>query len=437
MNLFQILKESARLEENYRTLAKYGMGTETSKSARVGLEMDFYDEKGNKQFGKILRKTNDGYLVKDDKGKKHVFKYHDRVKAKKMLKPNYVHTEETVAENNDINEKLDLVLTVKGDKNVAHALKVMKKFKGISVKRQGKVKSGQVAVFGGDEKQLQKMQSSLAGKIRGLDMVSTHEETQLDEVTDKEINAMRKVSKDMQKVLVSYQKIANMGDKELKNTKHNFEYKQVLQARDTILSMIGKLQTRQTIEKSMKREELEEAKLNVKKQEKLVDLFNKLMDVKHNGPEFKKIKKEIDKLQREWVESDGSKRRVKEGDKRKNVMDSYREMWEQGQKYAPKQELPEQDLQEIAVPRKEFEKIKKGNTVSVEFDSSMKKGHKMDLLVKSITRSNKYNVDKINMVAKNDPRNKTKFTFYSRGGKDATLAWGDMATVLTKYKVSR
>ena len=55
---------------------------------------------------------------------------------------------------------------------------------------------------------------------------------------------MKKVSKDMQKVLKSYQKIANMGDKELKNTKHNFEYKQVLDARDTILKMIGTLNTK-------------------------------------------------------------------------------------------------------------------------------------------------------------------------------------------------
>ena len=95
-----------------------------------------------------------------------------------------------------------------------------------------------------------------------------------------------------------------------------------------------------------------------------------------------------------------SKKEKGEKPKNESVMDSYRQMWEQGQKYAPKQELPEQDLHEIAVPRKEFEKIKKGNTVSVVFDSSMKKGHKMDLLVKSITRSNKYDVDKINMVEK-------------------------------------
>jgi len=87
-------REKEAISENYRKLAKYGMGTETSKSARVGLELDFYDEKGNKQFGKILQRTNTGYLVQDDKGKKHVLKYHDRKLAKKMLKPNYIHTEE-------------------------------------------------------------------------------------------------------------------------------------------------------------------------------------------------------------------------------------------------------------------------------------------------------------------------------------------------------
>ena len=91
------------------------------------------------------------------------------------------------------------------------------------------------------------------------------------EVSDKEINAMKKVSKDMQKVLVSYQKIANMGDKELKNTKHNYDYEQVLKARDTIISMIGKLQTRQTIEKSMRKEGLDE-KLN-KQDLKFIDMM--------------------------------------------------------------------------------------------------------------------------------------------------------------------
>jgi|TARA_B100001093_G_scaffold519139_1_gene606706 hypothetical protein len=41
-------------------------------------------------------------------------------------------------------------------------------------------------------------------------------------------------------------------------------------------------------------EEVNEVK--AKDMEKVVDLYNKLMDVKHGGPEYKKIKKEIDSL---------------------------------------------------------------------------------------------------------------------------------------------
>ena len=147
------------VNENYRKLAQYGMGTETSKSARVGLELDFYDSKGNKQFGKILQRTNTGYLVKDDKGKKHVLKYLDRKKAAKMLKPNYVHTES------------------------------------------------------------------------------------INEVTDKEINMAKKLSKDMEKVKKGYQQIAKTGDKTLKNTGFNPTYEAILKAQQKVLSLIGELNT--------------------------------------------------------------------------------------------------------------------------------------------------------------------------------------------------
>jgi len=95
------------------------------------------------------------------------------------------------------------------------------------------------------------------GKVKELlNMEYTPEETQLDEVQKVEVDAMKKVSKDMQKVLKAYQAIANKGDKELKNTQHNFEYKQVLQARDTILSMIGKLQTKMIIQQKMRKEDM-------------------------------------------------------------------------------------------------------------------------------------------------------------------------------------
>ena len=74
------------LDENYRTAARNGMGTEGKKEARVGLELDYYDKEGVKHMGKIVKKDSKGYTVKDDKtGKTHTFVYHDRVKAKKFL----------------------------------------------------------------------------------------------------------------------------------------------------------------------------------------------------------------------------------------------------------------------------------------------------------------------------------------------------------------
>ena len=54
-------------------------------------------------------------------------------------------------------------------------------------------------------------------------MEYTPEETQLDEVQKVEVDAMKKVSKDMQKVLNVYQQIANKGDKELK--KHSTQFR--------------------------------------------------------------------------------------------------------------------------------------------------------------------------------------------------------------------
>lgn len=81
--------ESVQLDENYRTLARKGMGTETKKDARVGLEIDFYEtERGDKVFGKITKVTGTGYTVQAmERGnsKKYTFKFHDRAKAKKLL----------------------------------------------------------------------------------------------------------------------------------------------------------------------------------------------------------------------------------------------------------------------------------------------------------------------------------------------------------------
>jgi hypothetical protein len=55
-------------------------------------------------------------------------------------------------------------------------------------------------------------------------------------------------------------------------------------------------------------------KINPKKQEQIIDLYNKLMDVKHGGPEFKKMKDQIAKLQKEEVVSEASRDYYKQVD---------------------------------------------------------------------------------------------------------------------------
>ena len=78
------------LDENFRKLAMMGIGTETKKGARVGLKTDYYlPSNGDKSFGKIMRVSQDGYEIEDEKTKKtYKFKFYDPMKAKQM-KENY------------------------------------------------------------------------------------------------------------------------------------------------------------------------------------------------------------------------------------------------------------------------------------------------------------------------------------------------------------
>ena len=74
------------------------------------------------------------------------------------------------------------------------------------------------------------------------------------EVTDQEIKAVRKLSKDIEKVKKAYFKIAKIGDKTLKDMQYNSKYESILKAHQEILSLIGELQTQQIIDA---REEVE------------------------------------------------------------------------------------------------------------------------------------------------------------------------------------
>jgi hypothetical protein len=88
------------------------------------------------------------------------------------------------------------------------------------------------------------------------------EPVELDEIKQQEVDALKKLSKDMQAVLKGYQSIVKMGDKELKDKKYNKDYEAVLKARDVIFSLIGKVNTQKILNKE---EVVVEEKLSLEK----------------------------------------------------------------------------------------------------------------------------------------------------------------------------
>jgi hypothetical protein len=93
------------------------------------------------------------------------------------------------------------------------------------------------------------------------------------------------------------------------------------------------------------------------------------------------------------------------------------------------------DLTELAMPRRDFDKLKKGDKVTITYDSSIKKGHVTTFEVKGRSKSAKYKVDKITMQPEGAPSGRMKYYLYSRDGGDATLAMGDMGASMTKIKM--
>ena len=112
----------------------------------------------------------------------------------------------------------------------------------------------------------------------------------IQEVTDKEINAVKKLSKLIEKAKKDYQKIARMGDKSLQLAGFNEKYESILKAQQEILSLIGDLTTMKAMsDRAQKRAQKEEVV-----EEEVID-----EKIKGTGEAISKIfktkdKKEID-----------------------------------------------------------------------------------------------------------------------------------------------
>ena len=85
------------------------------------------------------------------------------------------------------------------------------------------------------------------GELPAMEEKEILDSFELNEVTDKEINMAKKLSKDMQKVKQGYIKIARTGDKTLNSAGFNDHYESILKAQQKVLSLIGELTTMKQI----------------------------------------------------------------------------------------------------------------------------------------------------------------------------------------------
>ena len=108
----------------------------------------------------------------------------------------------------------------------------------------------------------------------------------IQEGTDKEIGAVKKLSKLIEKAKKDYQKIARMGDKSLQLAGFNEKYESILKAQQEILSLIGDLTTMKEMSDRAQKEEVVEEEVIDEKIKGTGEAISKIFKTKD--------KKEID-----------------------------------------------------------------------------------------------------------------------------------------------
>ena len=199
-----------------------------------------------------MGQIGDGYTLKDNKdGKVYKFKYHDRMKAKKLLAASN-EFDKNPLKGFPYNEELqkniqEEVRSVLGEAPYDKA--DVKKVQGLEKKLRNMLKEVD-KVMRGSGLSAPAFSMVRGGITKGLTSIekfykiaNKNVKESINEVTDKEINMAKKLSKDMEKVKKGYQQIAKSGDKTLKSVGFNPTYEAILKAQQKVLSLIGELNT--------------------------------------------------------------------------------------------------------------------------------------------------------------------------------------------------
>jgi len=84
------------------------------------------------------------------------------------------------------------------------------------------------------------------------------------------------------------------------------------------------------------------------------------------------------------------------------------------------------DVTEGKIDAKKFDSLKRGDTMSITYNSTMGGKSTQKFVVKSKSRSAKYNTDKVTMYPDGKP-NMSRYFLYKRANGDVSMATGDMA----------
>jgi len=87
------------------------------------------------------------------------------------------------------------------------------------------------------------------------------------------------------------------------------------------------------------------------------------------------------------------------------------------------------EITEGKIDSKKFDSLKKGDTMTITYQSTMSGTKSQKFVVKSKSRSAKYNTDKVTMYPDGNP-NMARFFLYKRASGDVSMATGDMAAVI-------
>ena len=91
------------------------------------------------------------------------------------------------------------------------------------------------------------------------------------------------------------------------------------------------------------------------------------------------------------------------------------------------------EITEGKIDSKKFDSLKKGDSMTITYNSTMSGTTVKKFIVKSKSRSAKYNTDKVTMYPDGNP-NMARFFLYKRASGDVSMATGDMAATIVNVK---